>query len=942
MNIKTFFYVLFIFHVLMGKEFVPFVNSFAPNNVSRNLTHLVGIMVDFDDEDDTNTLFVEDNPQTSGNGKFLQTLDVNYINYQNKQRCDDQLEFLIDKPPHHHEYFHLQLQAVQNYYNAIYTSNSSNVFEIDMICNDLDGSNSCDNNDEYYHLSEKMEYYTPTDDKIGLLFSDALELAKNDIEDYVSLNNLDYENILFVVFHAGLGQEASQEFDPTPYDIKSAYVDNNMLDDIPANAWINTTLYDTNNDFIGGIIMPETLNWIYYDVIEDIFPIDLVPYNDLDNFYCEIQLGMTGLFSYLIGYHFGYQPMHNTDNGDTRVGLFGLMDVGFYNMNGIIPSRPVPWTRSKRGLSSNIIDITENALTSSYNQSISRVTSSTDQIYKVNISDYEYFLLEHRSNKLNIVGTDKSIREIIDEYYPGSVNYDENNDDYKNIFDVINSNDLSISSNFSYDPIYHVITSVDNYDYGIPGEGLLIWHIDELNYNSSSLSPQGINNDIDNKTVALEEGDGVSNIGNPNYLWFNDNTSGWLYDFWTDDNELYLDVNYGINNWGANSDVFFNSNSIPNSNTNNNSNSSLSILVNNSSTSYSNMTISFDNNIIDEMIFIDDNVNVIGNDGTSCFFYNKDNVIYKYCQGSQPVIYDCLNESNCIPSTNIDANTRILFDGQNYELVDKNDYLQGGSGYQIPQGYFDDIIVLDDSNIGSDILALGDFDQDGYDEKVKINNGNLELYNYSSNNDVLANGFPVYGNFHGNPLISDILNSDGVPEIIIKNENKISFISNNGEILHEIPLFSLDSDLFILPFWTQGKAALLNGDIIFVFDNYNDNYSYWKNPFSTPAFTSVVTGQHSGSSNNATSGIDLSRTYNYPNPVNDKTKFRYFVNIAQSVNIKIYDVAGFLVAELNDNNLIQNEYNEIVWNVRSVESGLYFATIKSDKGESKLIKVVIL
>ncbi|MAW74392.1 MAG: hypothetical protein CMG09_00470, partial [Candidatus Marinimicrobia bacterium] len=396
------------------------------------------------------------------------------------------------------------------------------------------------------------------------------------------------------------------------------------------------------------------------------------------------------------------------------------------------------------------------------------------------------------------------------------------------------------------------------------------------------------------------------------------------------------------NNWGANSDVFFNSNSIPNSNTNNNSNSSLSILVNNSSTSYSNMTISFDNNIIDEMIFIDDNVNVIGNDGTSCFFYNKDNVIYKYCQGSQPVIYDCLNESNCIPSTNIDANTRILFDGQNYELVDKNDYLQGGSGYQIPQGYFDDIIVLDDSNIGSDILALGDFDQDGYDEKVKINNGNLELYNYSSNNDVLANGFPVYGNFHGNPLISDILNSDGVPEIIIKNENKISFISNNGEILHEIPLFSLDSDLFILPFWTQGKAALLNGDIIFVFDNYNDNYSYWKNPFSTPAFTSVVTGQHSGSSNNATSGIDLSRTYNYPNPVNDKTKFRYFVNTAQSVNIKIYDVAGFLVAELNDNNLIQNEYNEIVWNVRSLESGLYFATIKSDKGESKLIKVVIL
>jgi len=1007
-------------------------------------------MVDFEDEDDINTLFVEDNPQTSGNGKFLETLDVNYINYQDKQRCDDQLEFLIDKPPHHHEYFHLQLQAVQNYYNAIYTSNLSNVFEIDMICNDLDNSNSCDNNDEFYHLSEKMDYYTPTDDKIGLLFSDALELAKNDIQDYVNSNNLDYENILFVVFHAGLGQEASQEFDPTPYDIKSAYVDDNMLDDVPSNAWINSVLYDANNDFIGGVVMPETLNWIYYDVIEDIFPIDLVSYNNLDNYYCEIQLGMTGLFSYLMGYHFGFQPMHNTENGDTRVGLFGLMDVGFYNMNGIIPSRPVPWTRSSRGLSSNITNITENVLTSSPIPSISRVNSNTDQILKINISNYEYFLFEHRSNKLD---NGMSIQEIIDVDYPGSPNYDENNDEYKNIFDVINSNNGNIASNFSFDPTYHVITSVDNYDYGIPGEGLLIWHIDELNYNYSNLNPQGINNDIDNRTVALEEGDGVSNIGNPNYLWFNDNTSGWLYDFWTDDNQLYLDVNYGINNWGANADVIFNSNSIPNSNTNDDANSSLSVVVTGSSTLYSNITADFESpfpvqDLTNDLLFIENDVSVIGNDGYESFFYNKNNQIYKvaanrvcsddltthcscnscygdcsdglltfpdvclnnndcnvyegicigapYCNNSgiciggtndlnaclnvsdcpgygecnggaydgdlcltnndcgefscgpipscvfDSYLFDCSNEPNCtsLIGSNINDDTRIKFVDPDYFLVDINDYLDGGSQHVDVQGYYE--MLPPNLSFISNALALGDLDMDGYDEKIIINNGNLEVYSFSGDSDVSVNGFPVYGNFYGFPLVSDVDN-DLKPEIICKNGSKVSVISNEGFILYEIPLSNIESDLSILPYDGNSKSLLLNGDIGIEFCDYNEDYSFWNNSFSQVSFNSIVTGQHIVQNLNNTVGIDMSKTYNYPNPIeNNYTKFRFFVNTSQSVNIKIYDVAGFLVAELNDNSLIQNEYNEIVWTTKSMESGLYFATIKSDKGESKLIKVVIL
>ena len=36
---------------------------------------------------------------------------------------------------------------------------------------------------------------------------------------------------------------------------------------------------------------------------------------------------------------------------------------------------------------------------------------------------------------------------------------------------------------FEINPTYNVITSVKNYDYGLPGSCVLIWHIDEPEQN---------------------------------------------------------------------------------------------------------------------------------------------------------------------------------------------------------------------------------------------------------------------------------------------------------------------------------------------------------------------------------------------------------------------------------------------------------------------------
>ena len=111
------------------------------------------------------------------------------------------------------------MQSVKNYYDSISNGNIS--FENVILEN-------------IYQLENSMSYYAISDQRIGILFADAIELASNDIENYInqddSINSID--DILFVVFHAGLGQEASQDFDPTIYDIHSAYIEQDMLNSI--------------------------------------------------------------------------------------------------------------------------------------------------------------------------------------------------------------------------------------------------------------------------------------------------------------------------------------------------------------------------------------------------------------------------------------------------------------------------------------------------------------------------------------------------------------------------------------------------------------------------------------------------------------------------------------------------------------------------------------
>ena len=72
---------------------------------------------------------------------------------------------------------------------------------------------------------------------------------------------------------------------------------------------------------------------------------------------------------------------------------------------------------------------------------------------------------------------------------------------------------------------------------------------------------------------------------------------------------------------------------------------------------------------------------------------------------------------------------------------------------------------------------------------------------------------------------------------------------------------------------------------------------------------------------------------------------RYYINgIGASTIIKIVDLAGNLVTTLNGTSY-SNADNEIIWDVSSVQSGVYYGIIESDidgNKEKRVIKIAVI
>jgi len=144
---------------------------------------------------------------------------------------------------------------------------------------------------------------------------------------------------------------------------------------------------------------------------------------------------------------------------------------------------------------------------------------------KIPVNSDEYYLLEYRGDRdVNI----DSLYAVLSE----------GRNDFPTYLEVLKT---YLPGRIKVSDSTGVLLAVDNYDWGLPGAGILIWHIDETVVRQKSMQ-NTINDDRNNRAVDVEEADGSQDIGYEYTVvepGFQSELGTWL-DFWFAENPAPL------------------------------------------------------------------------------------------------------------------------------------------------------------------------------------------------------------------------------------------------------------------------------------------------------------------------------------------------------------------------------------------------------------------
>nr|MBN2276740.1 VCBS repeat-containing protein [candidate division Zixibacteria bacterium] len=321
--------------------------------------------------------------------------------------------------------------------------------------------------DSVYHLSHEMDYYGGVNPYIGLTnyFIDCIQLVDTS-EAQVVFGDYD----AYFLFHAGADQQNNIGFPDTPSDLYTGYIfflDTAMYVDRTASD--STEIRDALN-------MPETASQ--------------------DNRATAIN----AVIAHEFGHQLGLIDLYRTDNFFTRLGDFALMDNNGFGTGvdfgfdvgrafGVSPVYPMAWSRAFLGFEDPIVYRrgTDIELVAAEMQELGT------KVAKIPISEYEYYLIENRQIA---IGPETAIlADSITSVILGPCDYSKN--------------------------------LTGEYDFLIPGSGILIFRVDEV-VAYMDFDGDGILNFIDNQLqndplrpfVKLMEADGMINFGGIYYSGF--------------------------------------------------------------------------------------------------------------------------------------------------------------------------------------------------------------------------------------------------------------------------------------------------------------------------------------------------------------------------------------------------------------------------------------
>ncbi|HEX2961387.1 MAG TPA: T9SS type A sorting domain-containing protein [Ignavibacteriales bacterium] len=946
---------------------------------------ILAILVEFQDEK-------PEDPATVGNGKFGSLYSKEYGNT------------ILDPLPHNVSYFSLHMKFAQNYFKSV--SDGRFGVSYTILPNTITAS-------------KRMRDYSPavnsTDmTSLASLAKEVWPLAKSQ-NPGVDFSQYD----AFIIFHAGVGRDVTMPGSlGNERDLPSVYLSDNMLrntigGDLSALPLNREGKYNT-------MIIPETEN----REVEDITGAKQL-----------LQISINGLIVSSIGSHLGLPDLFDTNTGLSAIGRFGLMDgQAIFTYSGLFPPEPSPWEKMRLGWAAPV-EANLNGGTLSLTALRAAVSGDTT-LLKVPINSTEYYLVENRSRDARKNGA--------------VVTYVVGQDTLTKVFD-------KDTTGFSYDnadSIKGVVINVDEYDWAVPGNGIVIWHIDEKIINEKIASNK-INTDKFHRGVDVEEADGIQDIGEKFTTVFGDQVvgEGTEFDFWYKSNSAPLFKNRfsfdtqppARTNTGANSLVTMaDFSNISNKMTFNLSYGDTAIkplaysklpagvrsLTAPGSVFYAlrgTTLLRIDNNgVITDSVpaFSSFRIAAVNQDNTDFVAGVTGNTLRVYMNnGTQKAVAEkllpanastdplmnfgvvavgtengdvvyysmgplaspgltLLNESK-LPSAVLNlASTGTFYSAfykvseGSFSLVDplKNVYSFNSPALKIAltrdtKGSEVTVVLTADNVLsvlsGGEFLkrinltamgdsavktfALGDLKQDG-GNYVVISGKKLYAINLSG---AEADNFPFLDpqgvGFNSAPLV--FYNTQlGATEIVAVTKDGRIFAVNatTGKTVRGFPISTGAAAQISPVLYNLGRTSLsiVTADNSFFTFNVAPvaGKLYWASENATSGNTSFTDLDQI--TNRQTAFMPKERAYNWPNPVyGTETNIRYFVSEDSKVDIRIFDLAGDLVAHLTDNARGGLD-NETVWNVSDVQSGVYFARIEatgnSGKTENNTIKIAVI
>ncbi len=418
---------------------------------------------------------IPDDPYTTGDGTFdLRTYDQ-FVAAEGHY---------IDPAPHNTSYFNAHMQALHNYW--YYVSEKQLQIQWDVYPQPESVSIQLPVPMAYYGSNMNWE---SIGDRLGNFLIRAITLADS---LYPEIDFGRYQAV--IVFHAGSDQQNNLSYFPqfdTPYDFYTGFLKLSkpvMVDD-------STVAIQE------GTILPE--------------------FASQDNRITALN----GVVAHEFGHQLGLVDLYKTDNFFTQVGDFSLMDnngmsVGVQfpdigpTVGGTMPVYPDAWSRAYLGF-----DIPRE-ITDGNNVPISAAAQNhgSTEIIKVPITEYEYFLIENRQQDADTLDPSNPFADILVGDPATGVILGPG-------FAYFQGNDTILVSDGEYDRI-------------TPGNGAVIWHVDEAVAYQDTLH-NGDNNFFNNtlqwdparRFLSLVEADGVIDFG------------GYYYRGYGDDNDYFKGPN---------------------------------------------------------------------------------------------------------------------------------------------------------------------------------------------------------------------------------------------------------------------------------------------------------------------------------------------------------------------------------------------------------------